>query len=721
MKRYASAVVFLICFSGAAAAQDDRSLKEFTDYLSEKLPQTTEEQRDQIAEAVDQNSDGTIDATEFEARMEFVGRVLGRGGPGRPSGPPKPIVTADYLDRDPATVPALHPGSDAELLLIAPDELVDAWLDFARWKIQQGITTKIVTVREIARGYEAESIQEKIRLCVREHIESHGTTSVLLGGDSEPGGGLVPGGHYTFHEEEPMGIPTDLVYLSPTNWDADGDQLYGEWEDDREAITYPDGSVGLGRVPVRTADDVAAFTEKVIAYESRYPEDSFASNMLYTSTDDQSTAKVLASWDRYIEPTWSGKVSRFFASQTPWDRDGESGSYPLSDENLLELFNEGAAGKLHIHGHGLLDRWILEDSELNVSELSSLDNVDAYPLITTVSCNTGEFDSSQDPSIVEQMIRAPRAGTVAIVAPVRTGKMHFHDSSEFEEMERDGKLDGTTLTMTRYWTHGLSGEVRTGQALMLAKRDLIPEAEKSPSYHLGICELNLLGDPTLRFRVKAPRTPELKVHEKITGRAISLRVETDAPGAQVSAWMGPELLEVATADPDGEVRLALRESGSGTLVVTVSGAALNTVQAMVQRGGSPAEIVPASGVAEGASVSNDDTYTSAEFQEYLKGKLQSLDDETAEEIARKVDKNGDGTIDAAEFEQRMESVQQVLGAGGGAGAGERPSSPPEDSASSVIRVGEKAPNIVGVDVEGNAFELEDYRGKVILLDFWGFW
>lgn len=38
-----------------------------------------------------------------------------------------------------------------------------------------------------------------------------------------------------------------------------------------------------------------------------------------------------------------------------------------------------------------------------------------------------------------------------------------------------------------------------------------------------------------------------------------------------------------------------------------------------------------------------------------------------------------------------------------------------------LQVGCTAPEIEGVDVEGAAFKLSDYRGKAVLLDFWGFW
>jgi hypothetical protein len=36
-------------------------------------------------------------------------------------------------------------------------------------------------------------------------------------------------------------------------------------------------------------------------------------------------------------------------------------------------------------------------------------------------------------------------------------------------------------------------------------------------------------------------------------------------------------------------------------------------------------------------------------------------------------------------------------------------------------VGKTAPDFATQDVEGVAFKLSDYRGKVVVLDFWGFW
>lgn len=38
-----------------------------------------------------------------------------------------------------------------------------------------------------------------------------------------------------------------------------------------------------------------------------------------------------------------------------------------------------------------------------------------------------------------------------------------------------------------------------------------------------------------------------------------------------------------------------------------------------------------------------------------------------------------------------------------------------------LRLGATAPEISGKDMDGNPFKLSDYRGRVVLLDFWGHW
>lgn len=39
----------------------------------------------------------------------------------------------------------------------------------------------------------------------------------------------------------------------------------------------------------------------------------------------------------------------------------------------------------------------------------------------------------------------------------------------------------------------------------------------------------------------------------------------------------------------------------------------------------------------------------------------------------------------------------------------------------LLEIGSVAPDIEGADLDGVAFKLSDYRGKIVVLDFWGDW
>ncbi|WP_145170763.1 C25 family cysteine peptidase [Gimesia aquarii] len=576
-----SVIISAGCGSSEVA---DRTVDEFQAYAATALPSFSESELKAFATAVDLNGDGIISNTEFTNRFIVLREFTANNSPQPDSSANPTEGPTNDLKSVSTVIPALTNSEQATVLLITANELAAAWKPFAEWKTQGGKVTKIITVQKIKEDYEATNIQEKIRLCVRDHIDRQGTRWVVLGGDSLSGAnGLIPGGHRTMHAQEPEGIPTDIVYLSKTNWDADGDGVYGEWEEDRKAISYPDGQIGLGRIPVRTADDVRAFTEKVIAYESRYPTNDFARQMIYTCTDSPAYPKVRRSWDSHVSKVWKeGEVNRFFSKATPWDKDDEPGSYDLSAENLLSLLNKKTTGKLHIHGHGHLPAWVLERSMFTAKHVGQLKNDGAYPLITTVSCNTGEYDSEDDPSIVESMIRQPNGGTVAIVAPIRTGKPHFHKPSDFRLMVLEGKLDGTTMTMTRYWSHGLGSGLTTGEALMKAKADMTDDAVKTAGYHLCICELNLLGDPTLDMRAKIPRMPQIIVPKSVGQGKQTVNITTDAPGSTVCLWKGKEVYEVRAADAKGKTTFDITTKTTGTLLATVSGANLNRVTAQIQ-------------------------------------------------------------------------------------------------------------------------------------------
>jgi hypothetical protein len=71
------------------------------------------------------------------------------------------------------------------------------------------------------------------------------------------------------------------------------------------------------------------------------------------------------------------------------------------------------------------------------------------------------------------------------------------------------------------------------------------------------------------------------------------------------------------------------------------------------------------------------------------------------------------------YERAVKDFADVADAGGGT-VGEKAKDRLEVLRHPIV-VGKPAPEIEGEDIDGKRFKLSDYRGKVILLDFWGNW
>ncbi len=491
------------------------------------------------------------------------------------------------------------PQDEPTVLLITDESLEEAWQPFATFKTSIGLRTKIVTVQAITAGYEGVDTQAKIRSCVLEHIEKRKTRYIILGGDSGPKGtGLVPDRDTPHRQMGYRDIPTDLYYTSPgdKDWDANDDGVYGEWHNDMDAVAYTHpGGASLGRIPVRTAEDVAAYTDKIIAYETRYPQGDFASRIIYTNTVDGSEPKVRRSWDDYLSKAWEGgHAYRFFHTETSWDTDNP-GDYSLKTDHWRDRINEKLAGKMHMHGHGMPGFWVLEDdgghTKADRRVVEQLSNEDAYLVMTTVSCFTGMYDAKGDPTIVETMLRTPKKGAVAVVAPSREGVPIFHNPRvDFRLMVEKGKLDGTTESMTRFWINGLSpredGTYRTvGEAFTQMKREMAEHAVKTEGYHWCQCELSLLGDPTLGFRAKAPVDPKPSV-ASVSGflidglEQVGVEIHTalrGEQGARLCLWQQGGSYTVAPIDAEGKASASIPHRGEGKVIYTVAGPTVNAV------------------------------------------------------------------------------------------------------------------------------------------------
>ena len=155
-------------------------------------------------------------------------------------------------------------------------------------------------------------------------------------------------------------------------------------------------------------------------------------------------------------------------------------------------------------------------------------------------------------------------------------------------MVTEGKLDGTTESMTRFWVNGLSpkkdGSYRTaGEAFYQMKQEMAVHAAKTSGYHWCQSELNFLGDPTLDLRANNPFTPKVIFTEQIKVKKKSaIVVKTGVPLATVCLSKEGEIYRVIKADNEGIVKTEITAQTTGKVKLSVNGASINIFQGIIE-------------------------------------------------------------------------------------------------------------------------------------------
>jgi hypothetical protein len=92
------------------------------------------------------------------------------------------------------------------------------------------------------------------------------------------------------------------------------------------------------------------------------------------------------------------------------------------------------------------------------------------------------------------------------------------------------------------------------------------------------------------------------------------------------------------------------------------------------------------------------------------------------QLAAQTDKLGDKVAEANKVAAEAEKyLVQAIDLFGTTNAALKNAAEKELKALRTLRVGKEAPEITATDLDEKEFKLSDYRGKVVLLDFWGNW
>ncbi len=167
------------------------------------------------------------------------------------------------------------PDLPAEYIIITNNTLEDAFEPVAEYITRKGVVAKVYTVNEILNSYTCDPVSNiydsagAIRGFLMDKYHD-GAQWVLLGGDES----IVPVRFGTVNPSRYISSPPSPVVLAPSdlyysdldgNWNVDGDEYYGEPQDDSIDI---EPELYVGRIPCENATDVENWFEKLVSYEN---------------------------------------------------------------------------------------------------------------------------------------------------------------------------------------------------------------------------------------------------------------------------------------------------------------------------------------------------------------------------------------------------------------------------------------------------------------------
>ncbi len=158
-------------------------------------------------------------------------------------------------------------GSIPDYIIITTEEYNTYELqNYANWKTQKGIPTTIATLEQINQKYSGVDQAEKIFYYLKDVFNYWGSMFILLGGDTE----IIPNRKAYHDSHTNLWRPCELYFSDihkigePNyNWNRDGDNQYGEFED------YIDGGADhfIGRAVYDNLIEQNTFIDKTLSYE----------------------------------------------------------------------------------------------------------------------------------------------------------------------------------------------------------------------------------------------------------------------------------------------------------------------------------------------------------------------------------------------------------------------------------------------------------------------
>lgn len=236
--------------------------------------------------------------------------------------------------------------------------------------------------------------------------------------------------------------------------------------------------IGVGRLPVTTAEQAADMVRKIQHYADRRVTHGpwLNTHLFLADNDSESYVDYPEYLDRMLDTACHGVTTqKLYVDSYPIVNTPSGNRIPEAHDALVEAFEKGFAA-LSYTGHGGVTN-LMNEQVLTSSDILAMRNYDRLPFVHTATCEFSEYDNPLRVSAGEMMILNPQGGAIAMLT---TSRPTYPGSNQ--SMSK-------ALHQCLYDKQG-DEQLRFGDIFRLAK---------TTNYVLAnICYV-CFGDPALRF------------------------------------------------------------------------------------------------------------------------------------------------------------------------------------------------------------------------------
>jgi hypothetical protein len=316
--------------------------------------------------------------------------------------------------RNTPEIPNDRTGNDTiDYLIITSNSLASSFNQLAQWKRRKCLRTKIVTLDSIYSKYpQFIYAQSKIKAYIMDYASPTRKKWVLLGGDDS----VVPA-KLCFVRDLSSSVLGDTT---PSDWyySCDEDDPFYSWDNN---LNGKAGEVGdsldyipcvyLSRLPVRTAQQIEDYTEKLINYENGV---NIHKNMLLAgyqlkanTPSGKSDSQYLNEkiYDEFVGSYWNGELKKLFDT-------GSSYQFTINGDNLNSVI-DSCFNVIHEISHGDTVSWLVaaNSSQHYTNSHAAAQINTPGSVVVTGACSTNAFD--YEPCLSESFLRNPDGGALA--------------------------------------------------------------------------------------------------------------------------------------------------------------------------------------------------------------------------------------------------------------------------------------------------------------------